>query len=239
MDTAYISDTGLLRKNNEDHYLVMDEYGLFVVCDGMGGHKGGDVASKIAVNCIEKYMLNLNTDSLSQNPISVLNTAINKANRLIWSQAQENPQWHEMGTTITAAMIRKKQLSVANVGDSSLYIFRNGKLKKTTRDHTLAEKMVADGLLKNEEKKSSGYNHILTRALGIQEEVVIDNFEYRLYTGDLILLCSDGLSDMLDDKEMATILNQDADLQKNIKYLLDAALKKGGYDNITIILLRI
>jgi serine/threonine protein phosphatase PrpC len=180
-----------------------------------------------------KYKLN------RDDPISILNTAIDKANRLIWSQGQENPEWHEMGTTITAAMLRKNQLSVANVGDSSLYIFRNGKLKKTTRDHTLAEKMVTNGLLKHDEKKSSGYNHILTRALGVQEDVLIDNFEYRLYTGDLVLLCSDGLSDMLEDNEMAAILNQDENVQKNINSLLEAALKKGGYDNITIILLRI
>lgn len=239
MDTAYISDIGLLRKNNEDHYLIMDQYGLFAVCDGMGGHKGGDIASKIAVDCLQECICNLNADSLSSNPITVLNTAIDKANQLIWSQARENPEWHEMGTTITAAMIRMKQLFVANVGDSSLYIFRNQKLKKITRDHTLAEKMVTDGLLKYEDKKSSGYNHILTRALGIQEEVLIDNFEHRLYTGDLVMLCSDGLSDMLDDNEMETILNQEENLQKSVDTLLDTALKKGGYDNITIILLRI
>lgn len=239
MDTAYISDIGLLRKNNEDHYLVMDEYGLFVVCDGMGGHKGGDIASKIAVDCLQEYICNLDADSLNQNPVTVLNSAIDQANQLIWSQAQENPEWHEMGTTITAAMIREKQLAVANVGDSSLYIFRNGKLKKATRDHTLAEKMVADGLLKYEDKKSSGYNHILTRALGIQEEVLIDNFEHQLYRGDLVLLCSDGLTDMLDDNEIETILDQEENLQKSLDILLDTALTKGGYDNITIILLRI
>jgi len=239
MDTAYISDIGLFRKNNEDHYLVMDEYGLFAVCDGMGGHKGGDVASKLAVDCLQEYMLNLAADSLSQNPISVLNAAIQKANHLIWLQAQGNLELHEMGTTITAAMIRKKQLAVANVGDSSLYVFRNGKLNKITRDHTLAEKMVTDGLLKNEDKKSSGYNHILTRALGIQEEVVIDNFEHQLYRGDLVLLCSDGLTDMLDDNEIETILNQEENLHKSLNTLLDTALTKGGYDNITIILLRI
>ena len=239
MDTAYISDIGLLRKNNEDRYLVMDEYGLFAVCDGMGGHKGGDVASKMAVDCLHEYMLNLAADSLSQNPISVLNAAIQKANHLIWLQAQGNSELHEMGTTITAAMIRKKQLAVANVGDSSLYVFRNGKLNKITRDHTLAEKMVADGLLKNEDKKSSGYNHILTRALGIQEEVKIDNFEHQLYRGDLVLLCSDGLTDMLDDNEIQTLLNQEENVQKSLDTLLDTALTKGGYDNITIILLRI
>ena len=239
MDIACISDTGLLREKNEDHYLIMDDYGLFVVCDGMGGHKGGEIASKLAVDCIKEYMLNLAADSLSDNHISVLNTAIFKANRLIWSQGQENPEWHEMGTTITAAMLEKEQLSIANVGDSSLYIFRNGKLKKITRDHTLAEKMVTDGLMKHAEKKSSAYNHILTRALGVQEDVLIDNFEYQLYTDDLVLLCSDGLSDMLEDNEIETVLNQEESVQKKVHTLVEAALKKGGYDNITIILLRI
>jgi len=239
MDTAYISDIGLLRKNNEDHYLVMDEYGLFAVCDGMGGHKGGDVASKMAVDCLHEYILNLAADSLTQNPISVLNAAIQKANHLIWLQAQGNSELHEMGTTITAAAIKKKQLAVANVGDSSQYVFRNGSLKKITRDHTLAEKMVADGLLKNEDKKNSGYNHILTRALGAQEDVLIDNFEHRLYAGDLVLLCSDGLTDMLENNEIESILNQNDNLENSINTLLEAALKKGGYDNITIILLRI
>lgn len=239
MDIAYISDIGLLRKRNEDHYLVMDKYGLFIVCDGMGGHKGGEIASTLAVENIEEYMLTLSANSLWEDPISILNAAICKANHLIWLQGQENPEWHEMGTTITAAVINKKQLSVANVGDSSLYMFRNGKLKKITRDHTLAEKMVADGLLKNEDKKNSGYNHILTRALGAQEDVLIDNFEHRLYAGDLVLLCSDGLTDMLENNEIESILNQNDNLENSINTLLEAALKKGGYDNITIILLRI
>ncbi len=239
MDIAYISDIGLLRKRNEDHYLVMDKYGLFIVCDGMGGHKGGEIASTLAVENIEEYMLTLSANSLWEEPISILNAAICKANHLIWLQGQENPEWHEMGTTITAAVINKKQLSVANVGDSSLYMFRNGKLKKITRDHTLAEKMVADGLLKNEDKKNSGYNHILTRALGAQEDVLIDNFEHRLYAGDLVLLCSDGLTDMLENNEIESILNQNDNLENSINTLLEAALKKGGYDNITIILLRI
>lgn len=239
MDIAYISDIGLLRKRNEDHYLVMDKYGLFIVCDGMGGHKGGEIASTLAVENIEEYMLTLSANSLWEEPISILNAAICKANHLIWLQGQDNPEWHEMGTTITAAVINKKQLSVANVGDSSLYMFRNGKLKKITRDHTLAEKMVADGLLKNEDKKNSGYNHILTRALGAQEDVLIDNFEHRLYAGDLVLLCSDGLTDMLENNEIESILNQNDNLENSINTLLEAALKKGGYDNITIILLRI
>ncbi len=173
------------------------------------------------------------------NPIAVINSAIRKSNHLIWSEGQGNQEWHEMGTTITAALVGKEQLSIANVGDSSLYICRKGELKKLTRDHTLAEQMVSDGLIKPEEKKNSAYNHILTRALGVQPEVQIDNFESGLYPGDMILLCSDGLSDMLDENEIAAILQPDGSVQKVARQLLDAALGKGGFDNITIILLRI
>lgn len=239
MEFAVISDTGLLRKQNEDHYLVMESHGLFAVCDGMGGHKGGEIASRLAVDCIREYMVNEVADNNIDAPIAVINAAIQKANRLIWSEGQGNPEWHEMGTTITAALLKKKQLSIANVGDSSLYICRNGKLKKLTRDHTLAEQMVNDGLIKQQEKRNSAYNHILTRALGVQQEVQIDNFETNLYTGDIILLCSDGLSDMLDENEIAAVLQPDGSVHKEARQLLDAALGNGGFDNITIILLRI
>jgi serine/threonine protein phosphatase PrpC len=239
MDIAVISDTGLLRKNNEDHYLVMRSHGLFVVCDGMGGHKGGEIASKLAVDCIKVYFNSEETNSQNKNPVAQLNTAIHNANHLIWSKGRDNPEWQEMGTTVTAAMVKQDQLSIANVGDSSLYIFRNNNLKKITRDHTLAQQMVNDGLMKHNEKRSSAYNHILTRALGVQKEVLIDNFEYQLHSDDVILLCSDGLSDMLEENEIVNILNSNGSVEKDAHALMEAALAKGGYDNITIILLRI
>lgn len=239
MEFAVISDIGLLRKQNEDHYLAMESCGLFAVCDGMGGHKGGEVASRLAVDCIREYIENEVSASYIENPVAVINNAIQKANFVIWSEGQENPEWHEMGTTITAALVINKQMSIANVGDSSLYIWRNENLKKLTRDHTLAEQMVSDGIIKQEEKRNSAYNHILTRALGVQQTVQIDNFEISLNQGDTILLCSDGLSDMLDEDEILAILQSDSSVQRLARKLLDAALAKGGYDNITIILLRI
>lgn len=239
MEFAVISDTGLLRKQNEDNYLVMESYGLFAVCDGMGGHKGGEIASRIAVDCISEYMANEVGNNSIANPLEVLNKAIQKANHVIWQQGQGNPEWHEMGTTVTAALLQKKHLFIANVGDSSLYLYRNGEMNKLTRDHTLAEQMVNDGLIKQEEKRNSAYNHILTRALGVQEKVKIDNFETTVNTGDIILLCSDGLNDMLDENEILDILQSGGSIQKETRRLLDAALGKGGFDNITIILLRI
>ncbi|MGI5911755.1 MAG: Stp1/IreP family PP2C-type Ser/Thr phosphatase [Syntrophomonadaceae bacterium] len=239
MEIAVISDKGLLRKKNEDNSLALESHGLFVVCDGMGGHKGGDIASRLAVDCIREFFLHEDKDNLINNPIAKLNMAIQKANQHIWLEGKNNSECHDMGTTVTAALLIDKQLSVANVGDSSLYIMRNKKLKKITHDHTLAEQMVNDGLLKKEEKKGSAYNHILTRALGVEPQVEIDNFESRLYSRDIIMLCSDGLSDMLDEKVIEAILKPDKSLEENTHILLDAALKNGGQDNITIVLVRI
>jgi serine/threonine protein phosphatase PrpC len=239
MEFAVISDIGLLRKQNEDHYLAMDSHGLFAVCDGMGGHKGGEIASRLAVDCIREYIENEISTEYIENPVAVINNAIQKANYIIWSEGRENPEWHEMGTTITAALVNNQHMSIANVGDSSLYLCRSGNLKKLTRDHTLAEQMVSDGIIKQEEKRNSSYNHILTRALGVQQTVQIDNFEINLDQGDIILLCSDGLSDMLDEDEILAILQSGSSVQRLARQLLDAALAKGGYDNITIILLRV
>jgi protein phosphatase len=145
-----------------------------------------------------------------------------------------------MGTTLTAAVITGNHLSVANVGDSGLFIIRNRKIRKITRDHTLAQEMVKDGLLRNEDVRKSGYNHILTRALGVQHSVNIDNFEEDLETGDIIVICSDGLSDIvLDDEIKDIVLAHAHDLELAVRELLDQALARGGFDNISIILIRI
>lgn len=233
MDIAAISDIGLMRKKNEDNYHINSEQGVFVVCDGMGGHKGGEVASRIATDVIADYF----QDSSVAEPVKMLNESIMLANKLIWQKGQEHPQWYEMGTTVTAALLETDKLTVANVGDSSLYIIRNNNVRKITRDHTLAEQMVADGLLAYEEMHSSTYNHVLTRALGVQEDVLIDNFIEELLPGDYILICSDGLSDMVDETEILNIVNSGNDVDQITRELLNYALVKGGYDNITVILL--
>ena len=143
-----------------------------------------------------------------------------------------------MGTTITAAVIKGSQLIVANVGDSSVFLIRNDTIRKITRDHTLAEEMLANGLLEPGEMRSSSYNHILTRALGIDEEVEIDIFIEDIMPGDIILMCSDGLTDMLIPEEILNIIKgHDSDLEMAGRQLLGEALQKGGFDNITIILL--
>ena len=235
MKIGVISDIGLMRNKNEDNYLINQEQGLFIVCDGMGGHKGGEVASQIAIDVIDKYF----QGNQDENQVTMLNKAIELANRVIWTKGKEHPQLYEMGTTITAAFLDNDQLTVANVGDSSLYIIRNDNIRKVTRDHTLAQQMVSDGLLPHEEVRASTYNHVLTRALGVEEEVIIDNFTEEILPGDFVMICSDGLSDMLDENEILSIIQTDKEVDSITCELLDQALQKGGHDNITVILMRL
>lgn len=238
MKVVGISDLGLHRKKNEDSYLINQNLGLFVICDGMGGHRGGDIASQLAINTIDT----LSREERFTDAQTLLYEAIQKANEIIWQQGHANPEWEGMGTTVTAALLENEKLRVANVGDSSLHIIRNKSLRKITKDHTLAEQMVKEGLLRFEEIRSSSYNHILTRALGVDEDVQIDIFEEQLESGDYILICSDGLSDMLDENEILDVFMEAAatgdQLDVIARTLLRQALAKGGYDNVTILIIQ-
>lgn len=236
MQAAGISHIGLVREKNEDKYIMDLQQKLFVICDGMGGHKGGKIASAMAAQVIERQY----TSNDEQDRAAALNAAINAANQKIWQVGSDNPEYQEMGTTATAAVIEDERLIVAHVGDSSLFLLRDGQICKITTDHTLARQMVMDGLLDEDEVRTCSYNHILTRAVGVQENIEIDNYTEIIQPGDQIILCSDGLTDMLAEEEMLEIMNENkaaADPEQLARALVDAALNKGGYDNITIIVL--
>ncbi len=236
MEVVGLSDLGLKRKQNEDAYLINKTWGLFVICDGMGGHRGGDVASKLAIKSINDCFEN----SRGEKNIDLLNLAVRHANKVIWEQGNINLEWHEMGTTLTAALINGSRLGIAHVGDSACYLFRAAKISKITKDHTLAQEMADQGIIADNEKHLSPYNHILTRALGAENKVETDNYELELLNDDLLLLCSDGLSDMLAEKDMLSIITSSADdLKETASTLLQLALKRGGFDNISLILVRI
>ncbi len=236
MQAAGISHIGLVREKNEDKYIMDLQQKLFVICDGMGGHKGGKIASAMAAQVIERQY----TSNDEQDRSVALNAAIIAANQKIWQVGSDNPEYQEMGTTATAAVIAGERLIVAHVGDSSLFLLRDGQICKITTDHTLARQMVMDGLLDEDEVRTCSYNHILTRAVGVQENIEIDNYTEIIQPGDQIILCSDGLTDMLAEEEMLEIMNENkaaADPEQLARALVDAALNKGGYDNITIIVL--
>lgn len=236
MQAAGISHIGLVRKKNEDKYIMDLQEKLFVICDGMGGHKGGKVASAMAARVIERQYINRN----EQDKIAALNKAISAANLKIWRVGSKNAEFQEMGTTATAAVIEDEHLMIAHVGDSCLFLLRDDQIRKITTDHTLARQMVIDGLLTENEVRTCSYNHVLTRAVGVQKNIEIDNYTEIIQPGDHILLCSDGLTDMLEDDEILDIVSQNkagADPEKIAGALVDAALNKGGYDNITVIVL--
>lgn len=238
MEAAGISHIGLVRKKNEDQYIISIEEKLFVVCDGMGGHKGGKVASAMAAQVIERHFISGDR----QDKTAALNMAVSAANLKIWRAGLKNTKFQEMGTTVTAAVIEGERLLAAHVGDSSLFLLRGSQIKKVTAEHTLARQMVSDGLLKESELRTCSYNHILTRALGVKEDVEIDNYMEIIQPGDYIILCSDGLTDMLTEEEIAAIVNDnknDADIETIARILVEAAIDKGGFDNITVIVLYI
>lgn len=235
MRIAAITDIGLHRRRNEDHYLIEEDRCVFAVCDGMGGHKGGDVASQMAVETVQKHLAFTQPEEI----VPALLATVHLANRLIYEQGQTDEALHEMGTTFTAAVIWAGKMVVAHVGDSSLFLFREGKLSKVTRDHTLAERMVTDGLIKLADLASNAYNHVLTRAVGINPEVEVDIYQEPIKCGDWVLLCTDGLTDLVKEEEIALHLSLAHTPQETAQALVDSALGQGGHDNVTVVLISI
>ncbi|MGE5416932.1 MAG: Stp1/IreP family PP2C-type Ser/Thr phosphatase [Acidobacteriota bacterium] len=233
MQAASITNIGQVRRQNQDRYLVDLETGLFVVCDGMGGHKAGEVAAQIGVDTMARVFLDMDSEA----PDTVLLTAIFEANKRIYSQGQESEDYRDMGTTITAALFREGTMYVASVGDSSLFLINQTEIKKVTEDHTLAEKLIQEGLLDEKERSRHRYRHVLIRALGIQESVAVDLNTLQPQNGDFVLIASDGLTDLVEAHEIKEMVLNSADLDEALEKMLDLALDRGGHDNITMILI--
>ena len=230
MKVAGISNIGLHRKRNEDQFLIDQTRQLFLVCDGMGGHKGGDVASLLAVQTMQESFHFEHPNDI----LPALLQAAAKANENIYNRGNADESLHEMGTTLTAAVLADEDIYIAHVGDSSLFLYREGNLTKITRDHTLAEQMIIDGLALSRE---GSYNHILTRAVGVESTVEIDLYQEKVKNGDWILMCTDGLTDLVTESEMIEYLKIANDPESTARDLVAAALDKGGFDNITLVLI--
>ena len=225
------SDTGLQRRANEDSYFVRAP--LFVVADGMGGAQAGEVASGLAA---ETFARGLSDDGT---PEQRLEERVREANRRIHERQQGDRSLHGMGTTITAAYLDGDELALAHVGDSRAYLLRDGELSRLTRDHTLVEELVRRGELTEQEAAEHPQRSIITRALGPEEDVEIDLFTHRVHAGDVLLLCSDGLTGMIDEQEVQEILASAASLGDAGRALVQAANQAGGRDNITVVLFRL
>jgi len=252
IEYAVQSDPGLVRENNEDSYLALPEVALFAVADGMGGHNAGEVASALAVKTMSKqaellaelmvklpWWRRLFKRPPDFNPILFLQEVVTQANAAIYEAARASPQYKGMGTTIAAAYRSGDTLLTVNVGDSRVYRFRNRELTQLTQDHSLAAELVRQGILTPEEALYSTPSNILTKALGVREEITGDVVYHSLEPGDLILIGSDGLTGMLEDEDIAQIMNQtDSSLQKKADDLVEAAKEAGGEDNVTVVLVK-
>lgn len=242
-----MTDTGLIRSHNEDSIGSDISIGLAVLADGMGGHKGGEVASALAVNTILNDLpdelercrnLDINEDvsGYSYQSIAVKNS-IEKSNSVIFEAASKQPQYEGMGTTLVVAMFYDNRLTVAHVGDSRLYRLRQHEMEQITTDHTLLQELIERGFYTKEEAEKSLNKNLVTRALGIDKTVKIDITEEIVLPNDIYLLCSDGLTDMVNDRRINMILEENSSqLDLACSELIQQAKDNGGHDNISVIL---
>lgn len=220
------TDVGCVRDHNEDSLVVAPP--LYVVCDGMGGHAAGEVASEIAVRVIENR-------APQHADVEELGRAVEEANLAIIRAAREGRGREGMGTTCTAAILEGERLVIAQVGDSRAYLLSKGRLQQLTRDHSLMANLIEAGHITKEEAKVHPQRSVITRALGSDPRMLPDLFELDVNPGDRLLICSDGLTTMLSDEEIAQLLARTADPQLCARQLVNAAIAAGGYDNVTVI----
>ncbi len=230
------TDIGRVRSINQDNIFFSDESvgrlpNLYIVADGMGGHKAGDFASDYAVkNFVEKVK-----KCKSSNPITIIKKCVSEVNQEIVELANSNEEYQGMGTTFVVAIVLKGKLYVANVGDSRLYIINN-KIKQITLDHSLVEELIRTGQLERRKGRYHPEKNIITRAIGVGEEVVLDFFEIILEPDDRILMCSDGLSNMVDDDEVRDIVMEHSLPKESVEQLINRANYYGGKDNIGVVI---
>lgn len=237
LKTFSLTDIGKRRKVNQDYVYTSERPvgnlpNVFIVADGMGGHKAGDYASK----CTVETMVQEIRDSLEVNPEKILKRAIEVANERIIKLAAQNEDLSGMGTTVVAATCMGRFLRVANVGDSRLYVIGE-KITQITRDHSLVEEMVRMRGLDREDARTHRDKNIITRAIGAADTVDIDFFNVELKQDEVVLMCSDGLTNMLEDEEIRMILNGQRDIVEKAEELVKAANNNGGKDNISVVLI--
>lgn len=238
LKTFSITNIGKKRKLNQDFVYTSERPvgklpNIFIVADGMGGHKAGDYASKVTVETMVAEVLR----SEESEAVVILEHAIRTANALIRKCAEESPDLEGMGTTVVAATCEGDILQVANVGDSRLYVVNHKEIRQITRDHSLVEEMVRMGGIAREEARNHPDKNIITRAVGADDAVKPDFFTVKLNRGDIVLMCTDGLTNMLEDEEIRMILEESRDMVEKAEELVKAANEKGGRDNISVILI--
>lgn len=244
MEYAAISDKGIIREQNEDFWnIVLDNNGnplAFIIADGMGGHKAGDVASRMAVEIISQEILRgFESVDSSAATKGFLEKAINYANEEIYKYAMQNLQGSGIGTTLTLGFLQNDKITIAHIGDSRFYLIRDGVIKSMTRDHSFVGELVEKGILDQEEAKYHPLRNQITRALGYEKDIQIDFYNIDVKNGDMFLFCTDGLTVKVSADELLNMLEEEKDLNDILKNMVELANQRGGDDNITAIIVKI
>lgn len=236
MKISSATSTGKIRAVNEDSFFVSDisdKAVLAVVADGMGGHNAGEVASAETVNTLKNSDFSENDDAKA-----VLLNSIECANNAIYKMSKRSPELHGMGTTVTACVISDNKVTAAQVGDSRLYLIRNGEITQVTKDHSLVEMLLERGSITKEDAKHHPQKNVITRAIGTDSSVQADIYEFCTEHDDILLLCSDGLVNMVEDERILSLITNTENFNDLAAILVSEAENAGGYDNITVVLIK-
>ncbi|MBM4384066.1 MAG: Stp1/IreP family PP2C-type Ser/Thr phosphatase [Deltaproteobacteria bacterium] len=231
------SDVGMRRRGNEDRFALVPEQGLYLVADGMGGHTAGQIASQLAAEAAARAINAL--EGASAAPSEKLRMVVTAANRAIYLAAQRQPEYAGMGTTIVAVLAAGERCALAHVGDSRAYLVRRGRIRQLTDDHSIVGELLRRHEISADAAREHPHRHVLTRALGVRESVEPDLAELTPAPGDVFVLCSDGLTNHVEDGELAKFVSETSDLQEACEDLVDLANGRGGEDNVTVVLARV
>ena len=243
-----VTDVGRKRKGNEDSLRVNPEQNLFVVADGMGGHAAGEIASKVAVDAINEFVCLTGGDDEITWPFGLdenisydgnrLKTAIRYANRKVLEATKEKSEYEGMATTVAAVLVDRDTANLGHVGDSRIYLIRDGAISQLTSDHSWVNEQILNGVISSDQARSHPLRNVVTRALGGKPDLQVDMQVHLIQSGDMLLICSDGLTTMLPDDEIAELVASAGGVQEAAEKLVAKANAKGGEDNITVVLLK-
>jgi PPM family protein phosphatase len=232
------SDIGKKRTTNQDSILINDKIGLYAVADGMGGHKGGETASAMALDVINSAIEKINEKKSTTHIIPFIKEAVSLASMKIYERSLMDESLRGMGTTLVSVYFYDKSAYISQVGDSRVYLYKDDELWKVTEDHSLINEQIRSGAITKKEAEKLNYKNVITRSVGFEEIVNVDVYTREVEKGDIFLLCSDGLTSMLDDEDIAEQITS-KDLSASVDNLINKANESGGLDNVSVILLKV
>lgn len=242
MEVGVKTDVGRIRDNNQDAYYVpsKEDKPLYIIADGMGGHKAGEIASRMAIKIISDYFNSLSNQLQTDKKIKdLIENSIDEANKEIYKKSIEDEKFSGMGTTVTLAYIINEKIFIGHVGDSRAYLLREETLSQITEDHSLVEELIRNGSISKEEARHHPQRNIITRAVGTSKVIKTDIIVESKCKDDILLLCTDGLTNMLEDEKIKDSFLENEDIQKACEDLVTLSNDKGGFDNITILAVKI